>query len=81
MTSPVVSRDPARPRTLREILAAHERLVIVQVLASCGGSRTQAAASLGISRGRLYAKIRKLAIDLGTMPPRTGRPRSLQLTR
>ena len=64
-----------RPRTLREILAAHERIVLFQSLAAAGGSRSKAAAALGISRSRLYARLRKLGVDLHVLPARTGRPR------
>jgi DNA-binding NtrC family response regulator len=64
-----------RPRTLREILEAHERLVIFQTLAACDGSRSKAAETLGISRARLYARLHKLSVDLEVLPKRSGRPR------
>lgn len=63
------------PRTLREILAAHERVLIIQALAQSGGSRTRAAAALGMRRERLYARVRFLQIDLGAVEAAIGRPR------
>lgn len=70
----VVGRGlPATRRTLPEIMAAHERLIIVEALARCGGSRTRAAAALGIRRERLYAKIRKYHIDLRAIEEAVGK--------
>ncbi len=63
------------PRTLREILASHERVLIIEALARSGGSRTRAAASLGMRRERLYARVRALRIDLGAVEAAVGRPR------
>lgn len=68
--------EPRRaPRTLPEILEVHERIIIIQAIQECGGSRTQAARTLGIRRRYLYSRIRHLGIDLGMMPARQGRPR------
>jgi len=67
--------SPQRPRTLREILESHERLVILQTLAACDGSRSRAAEALGISRSRLYARLHRLAMDPGVLPAKSGRPR------
>ncbi len=63
------------PRTLPEILEAYERIIIIKAIQSCGGSRTRAAASLGVRRRYLYSRIAHLGIDLGVMPVRRGRPR------
>lgn len=66
----VVARSGAAPRgrlpsrKLFEILAGHERLIIVEALARCGGSRSRAAAALGISRRRFYRRVVFLKIDL-----------------
>jgi DNA-binding NtrC family response regulator len=59
-------RDQGRrePRTLPEILAEHERVIIIQALVRCRGSRTAAAAALGIGRRRLYRRLRVLEIDV-----------------
>jgi DNA-binding NtrC family response regulator len=62
------------PRTLPEIMALHERIVIIQVLQSCGGSRTRAAAALGVSRRYLYYRMKVLEIVLAEIPARAGRP-------
>ena len=52
------------PRTLPELLAEHERLIIIETLVRCGGSRTLASRILGISRKGLYDRIRRLRINL-----------------
>ena len=66
---------PARiPLTYRELMARHERLILIQAIQLNGGSRTRAAASLGMRRELLYARIRVLGIDLGQIPARVGRP-------
>lgn len=63
------------PRTLPEILEAYERIIIIKAIQTCEGSRTRAAASLGVRRRYLYARIQHLGIDLGVLPVRRGRPR------
>lgn len=74
MRPPVV--EPRRaPRTLPEILEAYERIIIIKAIQSCGGSRTRAAASLGVRRRYLYIRIARLGIDLRVMPAQQGRPR------
>lgn len=56
---------PSRePRTLPEIVAAYERVVIIEALVRCGGSRTRAAESLGVGREQLYRRIRICGINL-----------------
>lgn len=75
---PAVHRgvDDSAPRTLPEILAMHERLIIIEALSRCGGSRTRAAAALGIRRERLYRRMLWLKIDVGSIAAVvTGRPR------
>ena len=64
------------PRTLPELLALHERLIIVRTLAENEFSRTRAAGALGISRVDLWRRMRRLHID-NVAAPRTsaGRPR------
>jgi hypothetical protein len=52
------------PRTLSEILETYERIIIIEAIQTCGGSRTRAAASLGVRRRYLYARISHLGIDL-----------------
>jgi len=61
-----------RPK-LVELLAAHERLLILQALASVGFSRKEAAKVLGVSRENLWRRMWRLKISV----PRTGpgRPR------
>ena len=66
-------RDRA-PLTHRELLANYERLILIKAIQLNGGSRTRAAASLGMRRELLYARIRALGIDLGQLPARNGRP-------
>ena len=72
------SPDQRQPRTLPEILAAYERVIILKALGMAGGSRTRAAESLGIRRKYLYRRIRRLQIDLGQICVRIGRPRKIQ---
>jgi len=64
------------PRTLPELLALHERLIIVRTLAENDFSRKQTAAALGVSRIDLWRRMRRLQIT-GAAAPRTspGRPR------
>lgn len=67
-------RDLAQ-RSLPEILADHERLIIIEALARCGGSRTRTANALGIRRERLYRRMLYLKIDLDAVVAAVGRPR------
>ncbi len=66
---------PRRPLTLPEIMATYERTILLRALEAAGGSRSRAAASLGIRRERLYARLKFLKVDLSAVPARTGRPR------
>jgi DNA-binding NtrC family response regulator len=59
-------------RSLPEILAVHERLIIVEALARCGGSRTRAAEALGIPRKKLYRRVAALKIDLRAIEEAVG---------
>jgi DNA-binding NtrC family response regulator len=61
-------------RTLPQMVADYERVIIIKSIQICGGSRTRAAASLGVLRRYLYGRIACLKIDLSKMPARTGRP-------
>lgn len=45
-------------------IGGHERAMIQEALAACGGNITQAATRLGISRQALYRRIEKYGIDL-----------------
>lgn len=71
--------ETGRPRvakTLHEILALHERLIIIQALQRNGFSRTKAAESLGVSRNYLWRRMRLLSVDFSSLPRTTpGRPR------
>ncbi|GAA5056144.1 transcriptional regulator of acetoin/glycerol metabolism [Thermocatellispora tengchongensis] len=49
----------ARPRCRLGPLERAELKVIIQVLAECGGNKSEAAARLGISRGTLYQRLRR----------------------
>jgi len=62
------------PRSLPELVAAYERILIIKAIQGCGGSRTRAARSLGVRRRYLYSRISHLGIDLGQLPARVGRP-------
>ena len=52
------------PRTLPEILAVYERMVIIQALQLNDCSRERTAASLGISERNLYRRLVVLKIDM-----------------
>jgi DNA-binding NtrC family response regulator len=52
------------PKTLPEIMAAYERLVIIQALQLNDCSRARTASSLGVSRRYLYRRLSTLKIDL-----------------
>ena len=64
------------PRTLHELLALHERLILIQALQRHDFSRTKAAESLGVSRNYLWRRMKILHIDFAALPRTTpGRPR------
>lgn len=52
------------PKSLPEILAAYERIIIIQALQLNDCSRSKTAVSLGISRRCLYRRLAILKIDL-----------------
>ena len=72
-------RKPATPglqaKTLPEIMATYERIVIIQALQLNNFSRTLTAASLGIRRNHLYQRMKILKINLLEIPSYPGRPR------
>jgi DNA-binding NtrC family response regulator len=52
------------PKTLPEIMAAYERIIIIQALQLNDCSRARTAESLGVSRRHLYRRMTILKIDL-----------------
>jgi DNA-binding NtrC family response regulator len=66
--------DGRTARTLPQMVADYERVVIIKAIQMCGGSRTLAARSLGVKRRYLYGRTVILKIDLGQLPVRLGRP-------
>lgn len=56
------------PRTLPELLASHERILIIQALSRSEGGRAAAARILGISRSTLWNRITALGIDMKVFP-------------
>jgi DNA-binding NtrC family response regulator len=76
--SPGTDYDPKRPaRTLAEILALHERIVIIQTIQLNRGSRRLAADALGITRNYLWRRMKALKITLPRTSP--GRPKKQSL--
>ena len=69
--------DPKRPaRTLSEMLALHERIIIIQTIQRNGGSRLLSANALGVSRNYLWRRMKALKIDLKAIPRTSpGRPK------
>jgi DNA-binding NtrC family response regulator len=75
-TSPKAS--PA-PKTLPELVAAHERVIIIAALSRLRFDRQAAAKALGVSRVYLWRRIKILGIDMTQMPRSTGgRPKSIR---
>lgn len=63
-------------KTLPELLALHERLIIIKSLGQNGYSRQKTAKQLGISRNYLWRRMTILGIDFSVLPRTTaGRPR------
>jgi DNA-binding NtrC family response regulator len=60
------------PLTLIDLLALHERLLIVQTLSRHDFSRKRAAEALGITRIDLWRRMRRLKIEVKRTSP--GRP-------
>ena len=64
------------PKTLPEIMAAYERIIIIQSLQLNECSRAKTADSLGVSRRHLYRRMAILKIDLQAVTMgRSGRTR------
>lgn len=55
--------EPRAPRTLKELLEAHEKVIIEKTLVVQGWSRTGAARALGISRMWLWRRMKVLGIN------------------
>ena len=51
-----------------------ERDVLVAILTRCDGSIRAAARALGVSRGKLYHKIRKYGVDVESLRRKAGQP-------
>jgi len=63
-------------KTLAELLALHERLIIIQTLQQNAFSRKGAAEALGLTRAQLYRRMQVLRIDTAVLPRTSrGRPR------
>jgi len=69
--------EPGRtPRTLAEIMATYERIVIIKALQHNNFSRTETAVSLGVSRTFLWRRMKLLNMDFSALPKFvTGRPK------
>lgn len=64
------------PRTLPEIMAAYEKMIILQALKHNGFSRAKTATSLGVRRALLWRRMKLLRIDHTVVPKgHGGRPR------
>jgi DNA-binding NtrC family response regulator len=59
------------PRTLPQLLREHERVLLLTALQRCGYSRARAAAALGVSCRDFYRRVRRLGIDLRSLPVRS----------
>jgi len=70
--------EPGRaPKTLPEILAAYERVIIIQALQLNDFSRKKTAASLGVPCNFLWRRMRMLKMDLAAFPKiKSGRTRA-----
>ncbi|MBI2880500.1 MAG: sigma-54-dependent Fis family transcriptional regulator [Candidatus Tectomicrobia bacterium] len=60
---PAPAADVPLRGSLREAVEALERRMLAEVLSTCNGNRTQAAAALGLSRLGLLKKIRRYGLD------------------
>ncbi len=56
-------RQPERSINLEAVLQAVERRLIEETLTRCRGNKTQAARLLGLSRPRLYRRLKELGLD------------------
>ena len=67
------------PKTLPEIMASYERVIIIQALQHNDCSRARTAASLGVNRRHLYRRMKILKIDLQAVTMgRTGRHKMVE---
>lgn len=67
------------PKTLPEIMASYERVIIIQALQLNDCSRARTAGSLGVSRRHLYRRMAILKIDLQAVTMgRSGRNKMVQ---
>ena len=57
------AEHPPAPVALEEVLQCVERNLIQEALARCGGNKAQAARLLGLSRPRLYRRLRELGLE------------------
>jgi two-component system response regulator AtoC len=73
-TRPVAGGVPATPASLSIEMKAVERARIVEALERCGGSQSQAARALGISRGTLISRIE----EFGLPRPRKRDPEAVE---
>ena len=55
-------------RTLDDLLAAYERVVLMETLRRNSWNRRKAAAALRISQRRLYVRMSALHFDLASIP-------------
>lgn len=65
VAQPAMDSDSCRPEQilpLKDVVAQATRVAIVRALKACAGSRTQAAALLGVSRKTLFNKMQDLGI-------------------
>lgn len=63
-------------KTLHDLLALHERFIIIQTLERHRFSRQKAAEALGVTRNYLWRRMRLLGVDFSALPRTTpGRPR------
>lgn len=65
------------PKTLPEIMAAYEKMIILQALKHNDFSRAKTATSLGVRRVLLWRRMKLLRID-HTMVPKGHRGRPLK---
>jgi len=77
MMPKVDGQPPGRQiKTLHDLLALHERLIIIQTLERNRFSRQKAAEALGVTRNYLWRRMKLLGVDFSALPRTTpGRPR------
>lgn len=76
LRNPRPGYDSSQKKTLHDLLALHERILIIQTIQLNRGSRNLSASALGVSRTYLWRRMRALKIDSSVLPRTTpGRPR------